>query len=86
MRDDSDDIILRVPLHTLAQVVVFDDGFNKHNLAVKVICGKDLFRYGCFTRTMTADVVTTGVVTSSLKNLFVFAAVTCSSVAVKTQR
>lgn len=43
-KEDSDDIVLRVPLHTLAQLVMYDDGFSKSNLAVKVIVGKDLFR------------------------------------------
>lgn len=42
-RDESDEIILRVPLHTLAQLVMYDDGFNKSNLAIKVIVGKDMF-------------------------------------------
>ncbi|XP_067946629.1 uncharacterized protein [Watersipora subatra] len=42
-KQDGEDIILRVPLHTLAQLVMYDDGFSKSNLAVKVIVGKDLF-------------------------------------------
>jgi len=42
-RNNGDDVVLRVPLHTLAKLVMYYDGFNKSNLAMKVIVGKDMF-------------------------------------------